>query len=230
MAIFYTLGNKLVAYVKQHKNINYDFNKKESNNSYYIIAGTLGGSVLGFFLFYGLPNLLSYIAIFAGAGYFIVKSIIIAYKNKILRDKQQECRILFESVELLMRSGYPLQKALFNSQNLVNILKPSVKKSLAYWHTGSTNALEILRREINLPEGDILVSLLAQLNQVGINNFDGVIQRETRRLEELQNATEKQRTSKKPYLLVMFRTLPILIILGGFMGALYFRLEATLPF
>jgi len=206
------------------KNINI---KPQGDKSVYI--GGLIGLIVGLFLFWGSKRILQILLFFAlvGAGVGYLKNKL--EDQEILHRKKQEISILFENIEILMRAGLPLQKALLETKDLLVVLRPAIERSMAHWPNTSL-ILETLRKEVNLPEGDILVSLLSQLNIAGIDKFDGVIQRESQRLEELRAAAERVRIAKKPYWLVFSRTLPVIVIFGMFIGALFIRMREIMPF
>jgi len=201
--------------------------KPQGDNSVYI--GGLVGLIAGLFLFWGSKKILQILLLFtlvgAGVGYLTNK----LQEQELMHRKKQEISILFENIEILMRAGLPLQKALLETKDLLVVLRPAIERSMAHWPNTSL-ILETLRKEVNLPEGDILVSLLTQLNIAGIDKFDGVIQRESQRLEELRAAAERVRIAKKPYWLVFSRTLPVLVIFGMFIGALFIRMREIMPF
>lgn len=201
--------------------------KPQGDNSVYI--GGLVGLIAGLFLFWGSKKILQILLLFtlvgAGVGYLKNK----LEDQEILHRKKQEISILFENIEILMRAGLPLQKALLETKDLLVVLRPAIERSMAHWPNTSL-ILETLRKEVNLPEGDILVSLLTQLNIAGKDKFDGVIQRESQRLEELRAAAERVRIAKKPYWLVFSRTLPVIVIFGMFIGALFIRMREIMPF
>lgn len=201
--------------------INISSSLESENKNIYL--GALAGLVISLFLFWGSSRLLLAILICSVLGAGVVYFVQNLQEQRYQFKKQQEVLILFESIEVLMRAGLPLQKALLESKDLVLILKPVIERSMAYYPNTSL-ILENLRKEIDIPEGDILVSLLTQLNLAGIERFEGIIQRETQRLEETRAATERIRTARKPYWLVFSRIIPILVIFGMFIGSLFMRL------
>lgn len=193
-------------------------------------AGGLGGFIVGILLTHGTPYVSFAGMLTAGLGAGCIETIRRLNKRKILILKKQECGLLFESIELFMKAGTPMRKALTDCLPLANILRPAINKALAYWPAGSNKALEVLRKEIDLPEGDILVSLLKQLNQSGVEHFDGILQRESQRLEQLRHASEQISIAKKPIILTIYRALPYLVVVGTFVGALFIRALENMPF
>lgn len=137
--------------------------------------------------------------------------------------RRREVFTLFDTLELYLRAGMPLQHALAAAKVLVPGLRDAVNAALVYWPSGSERALEALRQGIAMPEGDILVSLLSQINQAGVENLEGVIQRETRRLEEIRETAARVRISMKPLYLVIYRALPLVAALGLVAGTLLMR-------
>lgn len=207
-------------------NTTVNINSQEDNS---LFIGGLIGLITGLFLFFGSRRLLVALVLFTliGVGGAYIRNYL--REQDLLHKKKQEVSILFENIEILMRAGVPLQKALVESKELLTALRPAVERSMAHWPNTSM-ILETLRKEVDLPEGDILVSLLSQLDIAGIDKFDGVIQRESQRLEELRAAAERVRIAKKPYWLVLSRTLPVIVIFGMFIGALFMRMKDIMPF
>ena len=143
--------------------------------------------------------------------------------------RMKEVRILFRSIAILMRGGNSLQNSLLISRKVVDILRPSVDKCLSYV-PDTDKVLDCLKREINSTEGDLLVSLLKQMDNIGAAQFDGILQREIQKLEELSDAAERVRIAKKPYLLIASRAFPVIVILGMFIGTMFIRARDILPF
>jgi hypothetical protein len=137
--------------------------------------------------------------------------------------RYQECLELFRLVETYMQLGMPLQLALVEAKEMLVVLKPAVNKTLAYWGMGSENALRVLQKEINLPEAESLVMLLSQVNNSGIKNFDNIIKMEADRLEDIREAAEQMQISIKPLILILYRVLPLLAILGMVAGVMFTR-------
>lgn len=201
--------------------------KPQGDRSIYI--GGLVGLIASLSMFWGSDKILLIMLLFTTIGAGTVHFGHELQKQQLLHKKKREVSVLFENIEILMRAGLPLQKALLETKDLLVVLSPAIERSMAHWPNTSL-ILETLRKEIDLPEGDILVSLLTQLNLAGIDKFDGVIQRESQRLEELRAATERVRIAKKPYWLVFSRIIPILVIFGMFIGALFIRMQEIMPF
>ncbi|MGB9849132.1 MAG: hypothetical protein ACPLSY_04820 [Moorellaceae bacterium] len=202
-----------VAEVLAFRRLNLRFGRREK-------LAAVVGAVTGMMLAWG--SLLS-VMLSAAAGYGC------AYLwAKLKAEREEEARrrevfTLFDTLELYLRAGMPLQHALAAAKVLVPGLREAINAALVYWPSGSERALETLRRGINLPEGDILVSLLAQINQAGVENLEGVIYRETRRLEEVRETAARVRISMKPLYLVIYRALPLVAALGLVAGTLLMR-------
>ncbi len=145
------------------------------------------------------------------------------HRRKTKSIRYQECLELFRLVENYMQLGMPLQLALTEAKEILVVLKPAVNKALAYWGMGSETALRVLRVEIDLPEAESLVMLLSQVNNSGIKNFDNIIKMEADRLEDIREAAEQMQISIKPLILILYRVLPLLAILGMVAGVMFTR-------
>ena len=142
--------------------------------------------------------------------------------------RQREILLLFDTVELYMRSGLSMYHALDAARILTPNIRAEVGHALMYWTEGPAKALEILCSRLKSPEADILVSLLLQLEQAGIENFQDIVRREGRRLEQLKDAADRARINKRPFLMVMYRALPLLACLGMIAGAFFMHTIGTL--
>lgn len=142
--------------------------------------------------------------------------------------RHREILLLFDAVELYMRAGLSMYHALDAARILTPSIRTEIGQALTYWPQGSARALELLRRRLNTPEADILVSLLLQLEQAGIEHFADIVRREGRRLEQLKDAADRARVSKRPFLLMLYRMLPLLACLGMIAGAFFMHAMGVL--
>lgn len=190
--------------------------------------GAVAGFLAGLMLSWGTRYTILAAGFGCAVAIFVVELATRLYERRQADARRQEIVVLFDTVELYMRAGMPAQHALAAAKTLTPNLRPAVNRALTYWPSGSAKALEVLREEISLPEGDILVSLLSQIVQSGIENLEGVIRREARRLEQMRDAAEKARITLRPLYLVLYRALPLVASLGMFAGALFMRVSLIL--
>jgi len=149
-------------------------------------------------------------------------------KAKEREEKVKECLILFDTITTFLKTGVPMQKALEDSKPLLKRLTPAVEECIASWHLGSEKALQKLKERINLPEGDRLVALLLFLNRAGIENYSHILLSESQRLEEIRKTQQKVKITQKPVFLIIYRFLPLLVIMGLVMGVLFTRFYTQL--
>ncbi len=188
-----------------------------------VIIWTAIGVLFGIVLTWGLNNVVLGAMI---CGFWAGVSVIVFreyHRRKTKSARYQECLELFRLVETYMQLGMPLQLALGEAKEILVMLKPAVNKALAYWGMGSESALKVLQVEIDLPEAESLVMLLSQINNSGIKNFDNIIKMEADRLEDIREAAEQMQISIKPLILVLYRVLPLLAILGMVAGVMFTR-------
>ena len=137
--------------------------------------------------------------------------------------KLREIIILFEALELYIKSGYSIQKALELSRVLVPHLSPIISATLSRWTLGSKGALEYFAKELDSAESDILVSLLIYIEYSGVKDIDDVIKREAKSIERAINDKEERKIARRPLMLMVFRTLPMITALGIILGPLMYR-------
>ncbi|MDI6906439.1 MAG: hypothetical protein QMC81_02965 [Thermoanaerobacterales bacterium] len=188
------------------------------------MAGLAGGMILT----WG-SSAMGYAGVFAGLALAVGAKVVFRWRlnaQKVVR--QKEIVVLFETVELYMRAGMPLHHALAAARMLTPSLRRAVGEALTYWPGGPAKALEVLREKIDLPEADILASLLLQIEQAGIDNLEGIVRREGKRLEQLRDAADRARINIRPLYLVLFRALPLVACLGMIGGALFMHVRDVL--
>jgi len=189
-----------------------------------VLFGLAGGLMLaGFFrhtrytFFLGLA-----------AGALLAKAVHSLYQSSLEQEKKRQVAIFFEAVELYMRGGKSMPKAIGTAQKLTPLLRKAVQKCLHYWPKSPARALEEFRKEVDVPEAQILVSLLLRIEKSGINGMEGVIQRDAHNIERLRDMAARRTIFKRPMYFMMYRLLPTLTVLGMLIGSLYYRLGMVL--
>lgn len=162
------------------------------------------------------------------AGYVVVRIALRMRSEVAVQAKRREITLFFEAVEMYLRARLSMPYALSSAKLVAPSLAKAVNTCLGLWPSGSVRALEALRNEINLPEADIVVSLLIQIDRVGVDSLQGVIQREAQNLERLREAAARARIITRPIYFVVYRLLPLLAVFGMFAGALYWRMAHML--
>lgn len=200
------------------------FSMPKNNKNTWLTIGALIGLVSGIILTAGTSYATVTGLLFAGLGIVIVEITYRVTVQKKVERRKQECFMLFNAVEIFIQSGCSVPQALSNSRSFTPLLEPCINKCLAAWPSGSVQALEVLKQEINLPEGDQLVSLLLQVHQVGTKNLNNIIQTESKQMEEKRKALAKTRITQKPIFLMVYRLLPLVVLLGMLAGVLVTRI------
>ena len=185
-----------------------------NNKKSLTIIGAIVGCLMGFYFTIGTSYMMLGTLIFAGLGAGSVQGTYYALKKRKEERKRQECFLLFTTIEIFLQSGLSIPQSLVNAREFTPLLGEDINKTLAAWPTGVVNALEIFKQSINLPEGDQLVSLLLQVSQSGSQNLGGILQAESKQMNDKQAAAEKARITRKPLFLVGFRFVPLIILLG----------------
>lgn len=186
-----------------------------------LIAGGIGGGVIGLMLVKDSPYILQGVAM----GAFIMMGAI--YVIELTRNihktnlRRKECYILFHAIGLYMEADYSLRKALSDSSKLTRELRPAITRCLTYWSAGPISALKRLEKEIALAEGNVLVSLLIQLEKYGAQSFEGSLRREALRMERLRTRKERGKVPYKTLYLTLYQFLPVFALFGMVAGAVY---------
>ena len=179
------------------------------------ISGIIGG-MAGVVLTLGSPYMLwGYIGgMLSVMG--VIFAINITYRIHLQNLKRKECYILFSAIDRYLDVGLSLRKALLDSSQAIKYLKPAIKRCDNYWSKDPSEALKRLEKDINLPEGSVLVAKLLQLEQQG--KQQGSITREVKRMERLRVKKEKGLLPYKSLYLSLYRFLPIMAIFGLIAG------------
>lgn len=140
----------------------------------------------------------------------------------------RELTVFFEAVELYLRAGYNLPQAMRAAALLTPRMRRAVSSCLACWPAGSRRALEVLRQSLGVPEAEILVSLLGQVDRVGLKNLEGVMHREAYNLERLRQLAMEVNIAKRPLYFTLYRALPLAAAVGLIVGPLLYRVVGVL--
>lgn len=200
----------------------------KNNRNQRIVFGAFAGFMAGLILTTGATYNATASMIFAGLGAAVVE---ITYRLTLghKEDKRRrECFLLFTAVEMFVQSGLSIPQALTSAREFTPSLAGSINKCLAAWNRGGVKALELLQKDINLPEGEQLTSLLLQINQMGAKNLQNIIQIESKQLEEKRKALERARITQKPMFLMIYRLMPLVVLMGMMAGVLVTRVFISL--
>ncbi len=140
-------------------------------------------------------------------------------KNKKLKD----IAVLFEAIELYMKAGYPMVQALRLSRILTPNITKEIDMCLDHWATSPKLALEKFKEELNLEQGEMLVSILIHMEMAGTKNLSGILAREAYNIERLRRLRTETRVSLRPLYLMVYRFIPLVSALGIIAGPLLYR-------
>lgn len=135
----------------------------------------------------------------------------------------REVAILYESIDLFTQAGFTVRQAIQMSLPLVPGLRPVLEKCIERWGGGSVKAIEQLGRDIDLPEADVLISVLMHAEEVGTGRVSGVMEEEASRIDELRQTLAEMRVAGKPLYATVYIFLPVATLLGMIMAPLTYR-------
>lgn len=150
-------------------------------------------------------------------------------KSKNLhRKKVEEIAIVFEAIELYMKAGYSMYQAIRASRLLVKTIRPALDTCLTYWGAGPKVALGKLQDELSLPEAETLILLMINLESTGSQEMQNAIGGEVFSMESIERMKRDIEISNKPLVLMIYRMLPLVSVLGIVVGSLVYRTFAVL--
>lgn len=150
-------------------------------------------------------------------------------KNRTEKTKKlKEISTLFEAVELYSKAGYTVYQSLKAARLLTNSIRPYLDKCLETWGSSPQKALELLQEELKLPESEVLVLLLIHMEVVGSKEMQGIMKREANNIDRLEKMRNQISISNKPLILMIYRMLPLVSILGITVGSLLYRTYSVL--
>jgi len=159
-----------------------------------------------------------------GVGVLIGKMIFKFRKEVGLNAKRREVALLFEAVEFYIRAGMSIPQAMYSAKLLTPGIEKDVLRCISLWPKSSSVALESFRKEVGVPEADVLVALLQRIDKTGLANLDGVIQRESRNIEKMRETAARSRIAMRPVYYMAYRMLPLVASTGIFIGSFVYRL------
>lgn len=133
---------------------------------------------------------------------------------------EQQVDKLFLGMDLYLKAGIPMRNALTQAKRLTPMLSDAIDVSLKQWSAGSGTALNTLGRELKLGKHDTRVRFLKEIDDMGIKNLQGLLRRETIRIQEYRRTQEEVRIGMKPLIITVYRTLPVLTNIGMLVGVL----------
>ncbi|NLK53101.1 MAG: hypothetical protein GX295_11780 [Syntrophomonadaceae bacterium] len=196
---------------------------KEEVNLKPLLLGLLVGLVLGLLLGWGTEYLWLSLSICGSIG--IIASLFI---KKSLDDlerlkKIKELAILHESISFYGDAGYTIQQSLQMASTLTPMLRPAIFRCLANWPYGSIQALYKFAEGVNLPEAEILASILAHAEESGIKFGQNAMEEEAHALESLRHSLVEIKIMSKPMYFAAYRALPLFSVSSIVVGALIYR-------
>ena len=144
-------------------------------------------------------------------------------KNAARNKKLKDLAMLFEAVEMYMKAGYTI----YQSLSLARVLTPNISREieicLSYWSENPRKALEKFKNELNLEEGEVLVSLLIHMEHAGRKNLSGLLLKEAFNIERLRRLRIETDVSLRPLYIMVYRFIPLVSALGIITGPLLYR-------
>jgi|GEM_PF-2457438 len=142
--------------------------------------------------------------------------------------KMRETAVLYLMVDMHLRSGYTMSQSLRGAMAMTPGLARQINKCLEMWPDGPVQALEYLRKSINLNEADTLISVLIHAMDLGSSSLGGAMEEGSRQLQNLQRALVRTQAAGRPVAFSFFRLLPLLGCLGIVVGPLLVQLTKAM--
>ncbi|NPV89599.1 MAG: hypothetical protein HPY50_02330 [Firmicutes bacterium] len=201
-----------------------EFNSLTSEERIQIKSG-LAGMVAMFFLAMGSKWIILAMGLGGATGMLIGKFIGKILIEGKLNAKRREINLFYKVVDLFKMSGLSTYYSLSLAKPAAPSLKKAVSSCLGLWPEGPEVAFESLRREIALPEADILATMLLAAEKAGTKNLDGIIRAEVQNLERLREARIRKKISDTPIYYVIYRMLPMMAVFGLILGTFLLKIN-----
>lgn len=226
---FLTAKNLLYRVFNLNNPLNFDRLKTEvnllSSEERIQIKSGLAGMVAMFFLAWGSRWILLAIGLGGAGGMLIGKFIGKVLIEGKLNAKRREINLFYKVVDLFKMSGLSTYYSLSLAKPTAPSLKKAVSSCLGLWPEGPEVAFESLRKEIGLPEADILATMLLAAEKAGTKNLDGIIRAEAQNLERLREARIRKKVSDTPIYYVIYRMLPMMAVFGLILGTFLLKIN-----
>jgi len=145
------------------------------------------------------------------------------YNKNDRLEKMREVVQLYEMIDMLTShpSNYKLYDALQRCESLFPKLRKAIRKCLNMWPNGSIRALDAMGEEINLPEVNVLITILKSAEEVGQERFSGALKDEALRIDEYRQKVIELSMENKPAIQSLFSALLLGIFLAMILGPGY---------
>lgn len=215
------ISNRLMAWSKRQIEF--------SDNRYRIIILVIFcGATFSAVLAWGSPRVAHATLLGAVVAVGVYKLVCRIKEHYEIKTRRFETLRLFNVIGLYIEAGMTIPQALNHGKQLSPSLRPMINRCLTLWASGSTPALQALKKSIDLPEGDILASLLEQLNAEGVKNYEGIMRRESLQMERQYHKQTAAKLPLKSVYISVYQALPVFTLFGLLAGAAYVYAMQTL--
>lgn len=210
-----------------------DRSRQEIRYGMITLASMLGGGAFGYLLALGTgaAAIAGVVGAFLGMGgsYLVRRSINDMKKTRIMR----EVAVLYETINFFTRGEgdeqrFTIVQALRYAAAITPTIRPMVQRCINSWAWGPARALERFAKEVDLPEANILSSVLTHAAISGMNYGRSAIEEGSRDLEELRHSLAEIRIANKPMYYTIYRGLPLVAMGGILLGPLVYHLASML--
>ena len=150
-------------------------------------------------------------------------------KKRLIRtERLREISVLFRSFQYYKDTNLSTPQALRLAALHAPGIARTANRCADYWSINPQLALEQLRRDLEIEEAEVLVSLLALIEESGTRHMDGVLKKEADNIERLRQLKIKQQQKARPIYLLLSRVLPMAVTFGIMAGPLVVKIMKTL--
>jgi len=210
---------KLKVTVHLKEKLRNDLRRKRTVYDWLPVYGALAGIISALLLMWGSPSInLMAVQVIAWMGILIGYMTQKILKKENRRNALHEASVFFKALGIRLSVGYNIPYSLRVAAALTPSLRPPVQRCLQRWSFDPRQALEGLRKEINIPEAETLCYVLLRAYESGGESVAHVLSQGARNIDYKLAGMEEKSFAVGKMRLLLWRVLPFMSIFGLFAG------------
>ncbi|MBM7854939.1 hypothetical protein JOC37_001319 [Desulfohalotomaculum tongense] len=223
--LFKLIGYYIKPYIPQKENIKKSKTTSVIKENYSVIMGMF----VGYIVMFQYPIWAVVCSLAGGFFVYIGKKAYVWFSQKLNEEKKaSEVLLLYEMISIYSSAGYSLYEALTVSLYLLDVIKKPLQRCLTNWSYGPSRALEKFRKELDVPEADVLVGIMQRAVVIGAANVASFLSHESETMERIRQYRVERRLGVRPVIQAIYLILPGLALIGVTLGPIGYHIAKTI--